>query len=183
MTDEMAAFREVTVVGLAALALVGGAFCAGRWTAPADIRTIEVVKEKVVTQWVEKKQTASANVSSAAKTENVRVVTRWLRADRSVAKEQVRETGSTTTEASTSASVASTSSQGKTDRSSERLTVAEPVPRARFHVNGFLGLNAQDGLRRVYGVSAGWRMTGPVWVSAIAFPQMRLYGAGVGLAW
>jgi hypothetical protein len=164
------------------LGILGLAFLGGRLSKRPEVRTETRTVEKEVVRWVKSEQTAAATNASAAKHENVRVVTRWLRPDGTLAKEQTR--GSSTALSSTTQSSALKQSldQGSASRDSKSLTVNAPTYQPRLHVQGMLGLDLRNGLKREWGVAASYRIVGPVTVGAFALPGLRVGGASVGLS-
>lgn len=172
--------REGFIVGGVAFALVTLGFVLGWWLTPApEPRIVYQEKEKIV--WQEKTETVAATTATAESKETVRVVTRWLRPDKTVAKEQVRESGTASSTTATSKVDSAVQRHSDSSRSSESRTAVDLRP--RFHVQGLLGLDLGAGAARRWGASASVRIVGPIWVGAWALPGMKVGGASLGVTW
>lgn len=173
--------KEFVVVGLVGLALLVLGVVIGRVSKDPVVQAVEVVKWKEKIVWEKKESVASETTATAAKSETVRVVTRWLRADGTTLKEQERLQLSTGAVSVASQTDSSSASQGETDRVSESRTVVELRP--RFHAQAYLGLDLGAGAARRWGGAVSVRIAGPIHVGAWALPGMKLYGAAVGVTW
>jgi hypothetical protein len=155
------------------------AFLGGRLSKRPEARVETRTVEKEVVRWAKSEQTVASTSASAAKQENVRVVTKWLRPDGTTSREQTRESALLATKATQQS--AATSSQVEGSRDSRSVTANAPSYQPRLHVQGLLGLNLGAQLKREWGVAASYRIVGPVTVGAWALPGLRVGGASVGL--
>lgn len=166
-------------VGVAGFVCFLVGYRAGRDSVTPKVR----VEYKETVKWRERIATEEDKSANVAKQESVRVVTRWLRKDGTPAKESVRESRVQALRESTS--VAKTTAEVLA--TTNRVSTTQPAPFAqgyasRIAVSALLGLNLREGLRREWGVSVGYRVAGPVWVTGWALPRARIGGFGVGFA-
>lgn len=160
----------------ACLASLGCGLWLGRLSVKPEVR----YETKETIRWREKiVQTAQAS-ASVARNERVRAVTRWLRPDKTVVKEQICEIASTAT--STQASLSSAVSQSDIARDLKLVTVNARTYQPRLHVAGMLGLDLRSGARREWGLAINYRVVGPVTIGAWALPGARIVGASVGVS-
>jgi hypothetical protein len=163
------------LVAIPAFAALG--WFAGRASVKPVVET-KIVERKVV-QWQKSEATVVATSAVAEKKQIVRVVTRWLRPDGTVSREQQMDSLS----ASNKVAVASAQSSGHStgavhsEAVSESRTVVRERP--RLHLQGLLGIDA--GLQRRWGAAASWRVAGPVTIGAWVLPGARTGGASVGI--
>jgi len=181
--------REAALAIWAAILLLATGFGAGRITAPAGpIRTVTVTETKERIAWREKTEAAATSTATAEKKEHVRVVTRWLRPDGTTLKLQLRETGSSTSAASTAEVTSARSQSTETDRASASTTVVDLSkwigyqPPPRVLAGPLMGLDLRAGAARRVGAMLSVRIVGPVHVTAVAFPGAGMYGAGVAVS-
>jgi hypothetical protein len=145
------------------------------------VRTETKIVEKEVVRWAKSEATAVATSAAVEKKQSVRVVTRWLRPDGSLARERIREAATKSLQATATSSRSTATSLGQFEaaRSSESRTVA--FERPRLHLQGLLGLDLGNGLQRRWGAALSYRIAGPVTVGAWALPGARVGGASVGV--
>lgn len=162
------------------LVVLALAFLGGRLSKRPEVRTETktVVQERI--KWVSSERTDAVTNAAAEKQENVRVVTRWLRRDGTVAKEATREAKSAAITASSTQKASSTSVSSNVSRASASHTVSAPTYQPRLQVGGLLGLDLRDRAARKYGAYATWRVAGPVTVGGWWVPGM--VGASLGLS-
>ncbi len=171
---------NVRAIGIAgAVGFLG--FAAGRWLAPDRV----VEKTRIVERQETKKaewQYSGASTASA-RTENTRVVIRYVRRpDGTEEREETRENGTTRRTEATSRTEQARIETRYVDRVVERERLVERS-RAAWAVglhakSGVLAADGRGGRLVVPGMSISRRVAGPVWVSVSAEVDKTV---GVGL--
>ena len=162
---------------LLGLALGAVCFVLGRTTLPPRI------VERTVTKTVEVQAQATASVDSIKPFTRTNTKTRtvYLPGDRvEVVREVVRETGAERIESNKTHTVAAQVQAKSIDRSI-------PVSKPRYSVGVWAGANTQKGLTfalpPAYGIDAGLRVLGPLWLTASGDIPNRAATLGLRLVW
>lgn len=161
---------------LVALAL---AFLGGRLSKHPEVRTETktIVQERV--QWREKIVTVASKNESAAKQENVRVVTKWLRPDGTISREQTHESARQATKTTQQSVGTLSQAQGSASLESKSVTASAPTYQRRLQAGGLIGLDLRDRAARRYGAYATFRVASVFTVGGWWVPGMT--GASLGV--
>jgi hypothetical protein len=165
---------------------IAGAFVTGRLTAPAPVpqkmTDTKRAEEKERTDWKKADDKTEATAEKSQTVTVTKVVTRWLRQDGTVSREQTVDRGSESKSAKDSVAVASASEQATVDKSriEVQTRTAEALARPRWHLQALGGIDLR--LNRTWGASASVRVLGPVTVGAWAMSS-RVAGVSLGVTW